>query len=222
MRVEVAHSEEALAVECASELAGLLKETPATLGLAGGTTPIATYHHLADQDLDWARIICWLPDERWVPPADEASNTAMARAELTDPTGAPLLAPDTTVESPAEGAAAYGTLLEGELADRPRIVLLGIGADGHTASLFPNTAALDVDKPGYVANWVDALSSWRLTATVPLLQSADHVVFLASGSAKAPVLREIIVDGALHPAGLVARGARAVTWMLDATAASLL
>lgn len=222
MHVEVAESADQLAAVAAGSLARLLAATPATLGLAGGSTPVATYHVLAERDFDWAGITCWLADERWVPPDDLESNTRMVRSELTDRTGAPLIVPDTTVGSPAEAAAAYWGLLDTELADRPGVVLLGIGPDGHTASLFPGTTALEVSDATYVANWVDALGSWRLTATVPFLHTADHLVFLASGSGKAPVLREILVENAPYPAGLVAQGARDVTWLLDAEAAALL
>lgn len=222
MRIEVAATEEQLAEDCGDELVAMLETTPATLGLAGGSTPVAAYRKLAERDLDWAHIVCWLPDERWVPPADEASNTRMARTELVDLTGASLLAPDTTGESPADSAAAYQAALEPALAVGPSVVLLGVGADGHTASLFAGTAALDIAEPAYVPNWVDVLDAWRLTATVPLLRGADHIVFLAAGSGKAAVLREILVDEVPHPARVVAEGARDVTWLLDAEAAALL
>jgi 6-phosphogluconolactonase len=222
MRIEVADNEEQLAHDCGDRLASMLATTPATLGLAGGSTPIAAYGKLAEHDLDWAHIVCWLPDERWVPPEDEASNARMARTELIDRTAASLLAPDTTVESPAEAAAAYQTALQSALAVGPSVVLLGIGADGHTASLFAGTAALDIAEPAYVPNWVDALGAWRLTATASLLRGVDHIVFLASGSGKAAVLREILVEEVPHPARLVAEGARDVTWLLDTEAAALL
>jgi 6-phosphogluconolactonase len=222
MRVEIADDTDELAPAAADLLATLLTTAPATFGLAGGSTPIATYHILAGRDLDWSRITCWLPDERWVPLDDVASNSLMARTALTDRTGAVLLAPDTTVESPSDAAATYQLDLETVLPGATGIVLLGVGADGHTASLFPGTDALDVVEAAYVANWVEGLGAWRLTATASLLQAADHIVFLASGAAKAPVLRSILVDEEPYPARLVAEGARDVTWLLDAAAAALL
>lgn len=222
MRIEVADDADALADACAGVLAGLLGEAPAALGLAGASTPIPTYDRLADRALDWARITCWLPDERWVPPDDDASNARMARHALTDRTGSRLLAPETTLESPADAAAAYQTELEASIADHRAVTLLGVGTDGHTASLFPGTAALDITEPGYVANWVGSLDAWRLTATAPLLHASDHLIFLVAGSDKAAVLRDLLVDGAPHPAMLVAEGAKDVTWMLDADAAAML
>ncbi len=95
-----------------------------------------------------------------------------------------------------------------------------MGDDGHTASLFSGTEALDVDRSAYVANWVPALGTWRLTATIPSLSSARHVVFLVVGASKADVLRRILVDGVPLPAGLVAEGAADVTWLLDREAAA--
>lgn len=221
MRIEVADDAEGLAEACADLLADRLGDVPATFGLAGGSTPIPTYRRLAARDLDWEKITCWLPDERWVLPDDEQSNASMARRELTSHTGASLVVPDTTVDSPADAAAAYQRTLEDTRADH-EVLLLGIGADGHTASLFPGTTALDIDEPAYVANWVESLGAWRLTATAALLRAADHIVFLASGSGKAPVLRAILVEETPYPARQVAEGAGDVTWMLDADAAALM
>lgn len=220
MRIEVSDTLEGLAIAAADHLADLLAEGPQTFGLAGGSSPIATYRELRERDLGWERVTCWLPDERWVPVDDPDSNAVMARTALTDHVASRLLAPDTTLESPAESAAAYQRILESELETGQGILLLGIGPDGHTASLFPDTAALEVEEAGYVANWVEAHRSWRLTATTPLLQAAERLVFLASGSAKARVVRSILVDEKPYPAGVVARAVEDVTWLLDAEAAA--
>jgi 6-phosphogluconolactonase len=146
----------------------------------------------------------------------------MARHQLTDHVPAKLIAPDTALADPAEAAAAYQRLLETEYDGGPDVVLLGVGDDGHTASLFPETAALEVDEPGYVANWVDRFGTWRLTATTPLLQASDHLIFLVSGTGKAEVMRRILIDEEPLPARTVAAGAADVTWMLDTEAAGLL
>lgn len=220
MRIEVSETAEALAIAAADHLAELLADGPQTFGLAGGSSPADTYRRLRDRDLPWDQVTCWLPDERWVPPEDPESNALMARRELTDHVEARLIAPDTTLADPSESAAAYQRLLESEFNGGPDVVLLGIGPDGHTASLFPGTEAVDLPQPGYVANWVETLGTWRLTATTPLLQAASRVIFLAAGSAKAPVLRSILVDGDPYPARLVAEGAKDVTWLLDAEAAA--
>jgi len=130
--------------------------------------------------------------------------------------------PDTTLANPDEAAAAYDRLLAAEFDDGPDIVLLGVDADGHTASLFPETEALAVDDPAYVANWVDHLGTWRLTASVPLLQQSSQILYLVSGQGKAEAVRRILVEKEPLPARVVAGGAANVTWLLDAAAAALL
>lgn len=220
MRIEIADSAEDLTRLSADVLAELLSDDPRTFGLAGGSTPRAVYGELRTRDVAWDQVTCWLPDERWVPPEDPDANSLMARRELVDHVPAGFLAPDTTLEDPRIAASAYELLLAAELDPVPDVVLLGMGDDGHTASLFPGTEALDIDRSGYVANWVPALGTWRLTATVPLLSSAKYVVFLIAGASKADVLRRILVDGEPLPTGLVAEEAADVTWLLDREAAA--
>jgi 6-phosphogluconolactonase len=220
MRIEIADSVEELAVVAADILAELLSGGPKTFGLAGGSTPRAAYRELRTRSVAWDQVTCWLPDERWVPPEDPGANALMARRELLDHVPARFLAPDTTLEDPNIAAEAYDLLLAAELDPVPDVVLLGMGDDGHTASLFPGTEALDVEDAGYVANWVPAFDTWRLTSTIPLLSSARQIVFLISGEAKADVLRRILVDEAPLPATHVAAGAPAVTWLLDRKSAA--
>ncbi len=219
MRIEIADSAEELARVSADVVADLLSGGPKTFGLAGGSTPRATYRELQSRDIAWDQVTCWLPDERWVPPEDPEANALMARRELLDHVPAHLLTPDTTLGDPNIAADAYELLLASELDPVPDVVLLGMGDDGHTASLFPGTAALEVDRPGYVANWVPAMDTWRLTATIPLLASAKHVIFLVAGASKADVLKRILVDGEQLPAGVVAEAAADVVWLLDREAA---
>ena len=220
MQIQVFDTPETLAAGTADLLAGLFNGGVSTFGLAGGSTPRATYRELRERDVAWDRITMWLPDERWVPPGDPDANVLMARRSLADHVPVRLVAPDTTLEDPAISAAAYEQTLADELAPAPGVVLLGMGPDGHTASLFPGTEALTVDRVGYVANWVPAMNTWRLTATVPLLTSAEHVVFLVAGSSKAEMVARILVDGEPFPAGIVAHGARDTTWLLDRDAAA--
>jgi 6-phosphogluconolactonase len=148
----------------------------------------------------------------------------MARRELTDHVAATFLAPDTSLPDAEAAAAAYDRVLVPVLErggePTPDVVLLGMGPDGHTASLFPGTSALEVDEAGYVATWVQAQDTWRLTATAPLLRAARHLIFMVTGESKADMLRRILVDGEQLPAGLVAAGAADVTWLLDAAAAA--
>jgi len=220
MRTEVYDTPQELAVAAADKLSVLLGDVPTTFGLAGGSTPAATYQILRGRPLPWEQVTCWLPDERWVPPEDPASNALMARRQLTDHVPTQLIAPDTMLAEPTESAAAYERLLESEFEGGPDAVLLGIGADGHTASLFPGTEALGVKEPGYMANWVEGLGTWRLTATAPLLSASNQILFLVAGAAKADVMRRILVDEEPLPSRVVAEGAKDVTWLLDGAAAA--
>jgi 6-phosphogluconolactonase len=220
MQIEIFDGPEELATGTANLLADLLSAGASTFGLSGGSTPRQTYRELQARDVPWHRLTLWLPDERWVPREDPESNTLMARRELVDHVPTRFLAPDTTLEDPSIAAEAYERILNAELAPAPGVVLLGMGPDGHTASLFPGTEALDIDRRGYTATWVPAFNTWRLTATVPLLASAEHVVFLVAGASKADAVRSILVDDEPLPAGLVSREVRDVTWMLDADAAT--
>jgi 6-phosphogluconolactonase len=222
MRIEIADSAGELAVIAADTLAELLSGGPRTLGLAGGSTPRDTYRELRTREVPWDQVTCWLPDERWVPPEDPEANALMARRELLAHVPARFLAPDTTLDDPRIAAEAHDLLLAAELDPVPDVVLLGMGDDGHTASLFPGTEALAIDRPAYVSNWVPALGTWRLTATASLLSSARHIVFLVAGESKADVLRRIIVDHEPFPAGVVAERASKVTWLLDREAARAL
>jgi 6-phosphogluconolactonase len=105
---------------------------------------------------------------------------------------------------------------------RPGLVLLGMGDDGHTASLFPGTTALEERERTYVANWVESKEAWRLTATFPLLWSARRIFFVVTGETKGDMLRRILEGGEPFPAQRVAAGAEDATWFLDAAAASRL
>ncbi len=217
------HTEAALAAaELIAEHVAAGPET--NVALSGGSTPETAYTALADLGVDWERVTLWLGDERWVPADHHDSNTAMVRATLGEG-AARLVAPSYAIGDPEESAAAYAVTLEATFAatgDRPDLVLLGMGDDGHTASLFPGTSALAARGRAYVANWLPDPQVWRLTATFPLLQSARHIVFLVTGSGKAEILRRILVDDDPYPAGLVARQAEQVTWILDEAAAALL
>lgn len=190
------------------------------LGLAGGSTPRATHASLVERKVDWSGTTAWIADERWVPRAHPDANQAMVRESLTDPCRIPFLAPDTTLETPAQAATSYADRLIPRITDRRTrtVLMLGIGADGHTASLFPGTTALDVDARSYVANFVPQLDTWRLTATFPLIASTDVVMFLVAGAAKAPAVAAI-ASGEGLPAGRVTATER-VVWLLDEAAAA--
>lgn len=199
---------------------------PMTLGLSGGSTPAPTYGMLGERDIDWSKVTLWLSDERWVPPDHPDSNGRMALEHLPGAAASSMLRPrwSETLE-PEDSAAFY----EAELRsihgdDAPDLVLLGMGDDGHTASLFPGTAALDADPHRwFVANEVPQLDTWRLTSTATLLRSARQVLVLVAGSGKADVLAEVIEgpDGA-YPIQLLREAAGDVTFLCDRAAVSRL
>ena len=225
--IEVFPDKDALARGAAERIASRLREAPgprASLGIAGGSTPAATYRELRGLLCRWDRVDVWLSDERWVPLDHPDSNGRMAAEELLDhvpctfhrPRWAPWLEPE-------ESAAHYEALIRSlhPSDHRPDLILLGMGEDGHIASLFPDTAALAVRRRWYVSNFVPKLDVWRLTATFDILDLARDVFFLVGGEAKADVLGRVM-GGELFPATRVALGAAPVTWLLDEAAASKL
>jgi len=190
-----------------------------SLGLAGGSTPRLIHRELAGRQIDWDSVTTWITDARWVHSAHGDANQRMVRETLVADTGVTFLAPDTALDTPKASAKAYTeTLRQAGVPGRSRsIIMLGIGADGHTASLFPGTKALDAKGERYVANYVPRLETWRLTATFDLIATADLVVFLAAGENKAEALRDIS-NGSDHPAGQVTCHGE-VLWLLDEAAA---
>ncbi len=230
MRVRVLDGPDDIADIAAATIAHLLKDCAgrATLGLAGGSTPRTTYTRLLQEDVVWNSVHAWVADERWVAPDHTDNNMRMVRNTLLDRVPAHVYpVPWASDGDPHEGAARYEkTLLEllpsVDGVPHPDVVLLGIGEDGHTASLFPGTAALDATDRWFVANRVPGLDTWRLTATLPLLHAARDIVFLVSGSGKAATLARILhgdADPAL-PARRVMEGSARITWLIDRAAAA--
>lgn len=224
MELVVHDTPEEVAREAASYIAGLIagSEERFTLGLAGGSTPVATHLALRGRVDGWDRVHCWLSDERWVRPDDERSNGRMAEETLIDrveaasfdrPRWSPYLFPK---ESAVHYEARLRHVFSGE---RPDLIMLGMGADGHTASLFPGTRALEKMDRWYVSNEVPQLDEDRLTATYPLLWSARVLVVLTTGEAKAEALRDSFAGKT--PAGRLGEGDAEVKWFIDREAASL-
>lgn len=214
----------------ADRAAGHIKERlagangPISLGLAGGNTPQPIYRKLAAEPLDWTRTVLWLGDERWVPIDHPDSNSGMAQRLLAEHVDARFLPfPYDPESGPAASAMRYAeALAEVTDDDAERIVLLGMGSDGHTASLFPETDALSAGGI-YTATWVAAHETWRVTATMGYLQNAAELVFLVTGPDKAHVLADVVNGSDDYPAGqLVATASADVTFVVDAAAASRL
>jgi 6-phosphogluconolactonase len=211
-----------------------------TLVLAGGDTPRSAYSLLADGmytgAVDWTRVHLLWGDERCVPPDDPRSNYRMARLALL--TRVPI--PPQQVHrirgegEPHAAAAAYETLLRGLLGAAgpdgppergPDLVLLGMGPDGHTASLFPGLRAVRERVRWAVAERGGAGGLWRVTLTPVVLNAARGVVFIVSGAGKAGALREVL-EGPLAPDRLPAQAVRParghLTWLVDSAAAAAL
>ncbi|MFQ3535982.1 MAG: 6-phosphogluconolactonase [Aggregatilineales bacterium] len=194
------------------------------LALSGGSTPVPLYALLALPEwraqLDWARTHIYFTDERCVPPDHAESNYGMVKRTLLEP----IQAPEANIHrmqgeaEPRQAAESYNTLLRGVQMD---VMLLGMGEDGHTASLFPATAALDEAERACVANYVPQLSAWRLTLSAPYINAARHKLFMVSGSSKAAVLRDVL-HGAHDPQRYPAQLIRDADWLIDAEAASAL
>lgn len=193
------------------------------LSLCGGGTPRPIYEALAKcDDIDWSRVLITFGDERCVGPEDEASNYRMVREALLKPAGIPgeSVVRIEGEREPEDAARVCEARLRdlatstGESVFRHDLVLLGMGDDGHTASLFPTTKALDERERWVVANFVPKFESSRVTFTYPLIEAAEEVMFLVSGEAKLPVVGEALVGIGGHPAGAVQPESGKLTWLL--------
>jgi 6-phosphogluconolactonase len=194
------------------------------LALAGGATPRALYRRLV-RGVDWARSELWFGDERAVPPDDPQSNYRMARESLLDPAGIPAARVRRwQAEAPDLDAAAHDYEAALRAAGGPPwldLALLGVGPDGHTASLFPGTSALDEEARLAVAVDVPTLGR-RLTLTLPALAGARALMFLVTGAAKAEALAAVLAPGSELPAARVIRRAARATIFCDLPAGRLI
>ena len=235
MRVRRHLDPEALSIAGADELAALIHESVKARGacriaLAGGSTPRRTYERLATLALPWDRLDVWWGDERTVPPENIDSNYRMVRTALFD-----VLGPNTIERihrisgelEPMAAAEAYERELVGVLGLPPilDIVLLGLGVDGHTASLFPHSPALTETARWVAANPVAQLEATRITLTARTFRAARHVRFLVAGADKAGALAAVLEgprDPERFPAQLVADAETDVVWLVDDAAAAQL
>ena len=201
------------------------------LALSGGNTPGPVYDLLAAESavrkIAWSRVHLLFADERCVPPDDPQSNFGMIRRLLLSRIPIPAAGIHRMVgeDDPASAARAYTEELRRCSAEEPPrldLVVLGVGKDGHTASLFPGTTVLKEENTLVREVFVARLNSWRLTLTLPVLNAARVVIFLVAGKAKAQVVARILgapgPDSSL-PATLI-RPAGETVWMLDEEAAS--
>ncbi len=226
----IAPDAESLAEAAAARVVAIASEAIAqrgrfVLALAGGSTPRTTYRLLARAGqgaIDWSSVELFFGDERCVPPDDRDSNYRMAREELIDSVGLPADRVHRIKGEirPQEAAASYEKELRDVLGENGRfdLILLGLGADGHTASLFPGAEAVGEKARDAVAVYVEKLDAWRVTLTLPIINQARHVIFLVSGAAKADALARVEAGEDL-PAAMVQPATGTLTWLVDREAA---
>ncbi len=204
-----------------------------TVALSGGSTPRTLYSLLATKPaIPWEKICFFWGDERHVPPSQPESNYRMAHEALLSKVPA---RPENIFRVHAEekDAAAAALQYEQTLKDffhlspgefpRFDLVFLGVGPDGHTASLFPGTPALNETQRLVVANWVPKFNTHRITFTLPVLNAAASVMFLTSGADKAAILHEVLENSAADlPSQRVRPANGRLVWLVDEAAASAL
>jgi 6-phosphogluconolactonase len=236
--VEILNDEATMAESAADLFVSVVESTlrfrlVADVALAGGSTPRAMNLILSSPErrlcLPWDRVRFFFGDERTVPPDDAESNYRMTRETLF----APLGIPDEHIfrmrgeDEPHAAAAAYADLLVQQLGSRPRfdLLFLGMGPDGHTASLFPGTLATVDDTKLVVANWVEKFSSWRITLTPHVINDAAQVVITTGGPSKTAAVHDVF-DGPhqpdLYPVQLVDPIDGELHWIIDEAAAATL
>lgn len=206
-----------------------------SVALAGGSTPKRAYELLASDEyktkLDWPKAHIFFSDERCVPPDDAESNYRMANEALL--ARVPLPPQNIHRMQGVGDAVANARLYEDELrtyfndAEWPRfdLIFLGMGDDGHTASLFPGSSALNEHQAWAAANWVEKFGVYRITLTLPAINHAAHIAFLVTGENKAERLAEVL--GTAHsdaplPSQLIEPVNGSLEWLIDKTAAAQL
>jgi 6-phosphogluconolactonase len=204
-----------------------------SVALSGGSTPRNVYSLLADnyKDLPWDRIHIFFGDERHVPPTDADSNFRMANESLLSKVPIPEsnvhriraeLDPNAAAEDYEKQLREFFQLKGGSW-PRFDLIWLGLGEDGHTASLFPGSEALNEASRRVAANWVQKLQTFRITLTFPVLNHAAEAVFLVSGENKAQILSDVLKPGAKkYPSQSIQLENGHLIWLVDRDAAKLL
>ncbi len=228
-RIEIFPDADSLAARASDALAEAINESIAnkgrcTLGLSGGETPAKTFRKLADASVDWTKVDLFQVDERVAPDGHPDRNLTLIQAQLLDniPGPHPEVHPMSVAVHDLENAVdEYSSLLE-ELAGSPPmldVVQLGLGSDGHTASLFPDDSALHVDYKWVV--WTNPKHGYlRMTLTFPVLDRARFIAFLIQGADKAQALRDVLAKDASRPAARLTN--ENVFYFVDEAAAKLL
>ena len=213
-----------LARGAAEHFVTLAQQDRFTVALSGGSTPKILYQLLADPDepfrarVPWSKTHFYWSDERHVPPDHPDSNYRMAHEAMLSH----VPVPESNVhrvsgENPSaqEAADEYEQIL----VPRLDLILLGLGTDGHTASIFPGSDLLHETKRLVAAPWVEKLNTYRITMTLPLLNNGASIVFLVSGREKAEIVKEVLEGPKKYPAQFVQPTNGELIWMLDKDAA---
>ena len=223
---------------CAHHITGILEEALsgqdcASVAFSGGQTSRLLFQELAASGFRWNRVHLFWVDERCVPPNDPQSNYGLAEHELIAPARIPLhqvhringeLLAEHAARRYAEDIREFFGLEEGEMPHFD-VVHRGMGADAHTASLFPGDPLLDDRERIAAATYAKKLSQWRVTLLPGPLMAAKHTVFLVTGPEKAQAVRDVFgeeYDPKRFPAQMASHHARRVAWFLDEAAASLM
>ena len=199
----------------------------ATIALSGGSTPKRLYQLLADPNepfrdkVPWSKIHFFWTDERHVPPDHPESNYRMTNEAML--AHVPVTSDNVhRVMSENPNASEAAEQYEEVMPSRFDLILLGLGADGHTASIFPESEVVNEKNRLVAAVWVEKLKSYRITMTLPLINNAASVVFLVSGAEKAGIVKEVLEGPKRYPAQEVKPINGELIWMFDREAASKL
>jgi 6-phosphogluconolactonase len=205
------------------------------VALSGGSTPRALHHELATtfaEKVPWDKVFFFWGDERHVPPDFPESNFRMAKETLLSRLPIPaghVFRMAGELPDAEQGALLYQEIMREHFRPAPGefprfdLMLQGIGSDGHTASLFPGTRALDEQHRWVVGNWVEQHSTFRITVTYPVLNNAANVMFLIEGAGKAEIVGRVLKDPAANlPSQKVQPSHGNLMWYLDQGAASRL
>jgi len=237
--LRVLDSPDEIASEAAERFCGLAQSAADSgdifrVALSGGSTPKLLYRLLASDEyrdkVPWDIIQFFFGDERWIPLSHSDSNYKLANDELFTKVGVGpenIFPMPTEDLSPVQAAQLYEATLRRAFDEEGLplfdLIFLGMGDDGHTASLFPHTDVLHEGKKLVASPYVEKLESHRITLTPPILLAADRVLFMVAGESKAPALREVLqgeYNFEQYPSQLLRNAMGQVTWLVDKAAAS--
>jgi 6-phosphogluconolactonase len=197
------------------------------VALSGGSTPKAIFQRLTTapyaSKIDWSKVVLFWSDERSSPPEDPESNYHMAMEAGFKRVPIPAsqihrMRAETDIEKHAEE---YELLIKQIVGNRGfDLVMLGMGEDGHTASLFPDTKALHTKNRLVVANWVPQKNTWRMTMTFDAIHQSKHIVFYVLGAGKKEMLAKVLAKDAPYPASHIGTPTHPAQWIADSAAAA--